>query len=119
VSGNGYGHGGVLKTVVRGPPLSSAPLFGGPVPPALVFDALHVRRTPAPAPDYSVAHERGASLPLTRRGPVLSAQAALSAPSAARALLRVNRVLAGRLVQNLLLKARLLSTPPRMLGAAA
>eukprot|EP00908_Phaeocystis_cordata_P024390 Transcript_685.p1 GENE.Transcript_685~~Transcript_685.p1 ORF type:complete len:396 (-),score=166.86 Transcript_685:185-1351(-) len=86
VSGNGYGHGGVLKTVVRGPPLSSAPLFGGPVPPALVFDALH---------------------------------AALSAPSAARALLRVNRVLVGRLVQNLLLKARLLSTPPRMLGAAA
>ena len=50
---------------------------------------------------------------------MLSAQAALSAPSAARALLRVNRVLVGRLVQNLLLKARLLSTPPRMLGAAA
>jgi len=85
VLGNGYGHSLVVKTVVRGPPLSSSPLFGGPAPPALVFDALHT---------------------------------ALSAPSAATALLRVWRLLLVRLGQNVLLAARVLGKPPRMYGAA-
>ena len=35
LGGNGYGHARVVKTVVRGPPLSGAPLFGGAVPPSL------------------------------------------------------------------------------------
>ena len=75
----------LLYCQVRGPPLSSAPLFGGAVPAPLVFDALH---------------------------------AALSAPSAARALLRLCWLLAGRAAQSLGVAVGVLAVPRRMLGAA-
>ena len=76
----------LLYCQVRGPPLSSAPLFGGAVPAPLVFDALH---------------------------------AALSAPSVARGLLRLLRLLSGRAAQSLGVVVGVLATPRRMFGAAA
>lgn len=45
--------------------------------------------------------------------------AALSAPSAVRALLRLGRLLAGRAAQSLGVAMGLLAVPRRLLGAAA
>ena len=76
VAGNGYGVARPLKTVVRGPPLTTPPIIDGTkVPPPILFDALHAALSAPSVP-------RG----LLRLGMLLAARAVQSMLVAARLL---------------------------------